>query len=178
MFDWDWLRGPISRYASAQTGRAVRIEGHLKVHPFSLSPWATVGGLKVGNPKWMKGGDVADLGRTTVQVKLLSLLTGHPTIVLLDIERPTLELFRNAAGLDNWTLGKPTGKPAALPPIRRFILHDGHVHLVDQKRPMTLHGRGLHHRGAWGSDAAAFHLRAWACSNHEPFSAQPPAGRC
>src|ERR1700751_4582587 len=52
LFDWDWLRGPISRYASARTGREVRIEGHLRVHPWSFTPRAEVQGLRIGNPKW------------------------------------------------------------------------------------------------------------------------------
>ncbi len=116
VFDWDWLRGPISRYASDQTGRDIRIQGHLRVHPFSFTPWATIGGLKVGNPKWMGGGDVADLGRTTLQVKLLSLLTGQPTVVLLDIEHPTLELFRDKTG---GTTGRWASRPASPPPCRR-----------------------------------------------------------
>lgn len=176
VFDWDWLRGPISRYASAQTGRDIRIEGHLRVHPFSFKPWATVGGLKVGNPKWMKGGDLADLGRTTLQVKLLSLLTGHPAVVLLDIERPTLELFRDKTGRDNWTLGKPTGKPAALPPIQRFILHDGHVHMVDQKRPMSFTGVVSTTETLGGANAAAFHLQGVGVLNHEPFTATATGG--
>ena len=31
IFDWDWLRGPISRYASARTGREVRSEDFYRV---------------------------------------------------------------------------------------------------------------------------------------------------
>ena len=176
VFDWDWMRGPISRYASAQTGRDIRIEGHLKVHPFSFSPWATVDGLRIGNPRWMKGGDVANLGHTTLQVKLLSLLTGRPTIVLLAIERPTLELFRDRSGRENWTFGKATGKPTNLPPIQRFILHDGHVHLVDQKKPMSFTGVVSTSENLGKANAGAFHLQGTGVLNKEPFTALATGG--
>ena len=176
VFDWDWLRGPISRYASAQTGRDIRIEGHLRVHPFSLSPWATIGGLEIGNPKWMQGGDVADLGRTTLQVKLLSLLTSHPTILLLDIEQPVLDLFRDRTGRNNWTLGKPTGKPTSLPPIRRFILHDGRVRLIDQKKPMSFNGVVSTSETLGQSNRAPFRLQGVGVLNREPFSALATGG--
>ncbi|MDB5440610.1 MAG: AsmA family protein, partial [Caulobacteraceae bacterium] len=32
LFDWNWLRGPLSRFASARLHRPVAIEGNLKVH--------------------------------------------------------------------------------------------------------------------------------------------------
>ena len=60
-FNWDMLRGPIARQASLVLARPVRIDGHLAVHPWSLTPVATVGGVRVGNPAWMKGGDLADI---------------------------------------------------------------------------------------------------------------------
>jgi len=50
VFDWNWFRGPLTRYASRQSGREVRIEGDLRVHLFSTLPSATVEGLRVSNP--------------------------------------------------------------------------------------------------------------------------------
>ncbi|MGZ5947935.1 MAG: AsmA family protein, partial [Caulobacteraceae bacterium] len=77
LFDWDWLRGPISRYASARTGREVRIEGHLRVHPWSWTPRAEVQGLRIGNPKWVGSGDLAFVPEVDLSAKLLPLLVGR-----------------------------------------------------------------------------------------------------
>src|SRR4051812_31223485 len=52
LFDWNWLRGPLSRFASARLHRPVAIQGNLKVHPWSLHPTATVEGLRIGQPSW------------------------------------------------------------------------------------------------------------------------------
>ena len=141
VFDWDWFRGPIARYASARTGREVRIEGHLKVKPFSWTPSASVGGLKIGQPKWMhKQSDMLDLGQTTVSVRLKSLLRGRLELPLVDIEHPKADLFSDKTGRNNWTFGKPSGKPAALPPIQQFVLRDGQVRVVDEKRKLVFTG--------------------------------------
>src|SRR5450432_1327436 len=50
--DWNQLRGPIGRYASARAGREVRIDGDLKVDLFRWQPHVEVGGLYIGNPAW------------------------------------------------------------------------------------------------------------------------------
>ena len=97
-FNWNMLRGPIAREASARTGRQVRIDGDLKVHLWSWSPSATVDGLKVGNPAWMGGGDVADIDRLKIAVKFWPLLTGRIELPLVQAERPNLQLYRDASG--------------------------------------------------------------------------------
>ena len=50
LLDWNLLRHPIERLASARSGRVVRLQGALRVHPWSLSPAVTLQGLVVGNP--------------------------------------------------------------------------------------------------------------------------------
>ncbi len=170
-FDWDLVRGPVARYASVRTGRDVRIRGHLHVHLWSLSPWARVSGLQVGNPKWMGGGQVADLGQATVQIKLLPLLAGRLEMPLVDIERPTLALYQDRDGRNNWTLGQAKAKPAPLPPIYRFILHDGRLSLVDRKRKVTFSGVVSTTETAGPASGAAFKLVGQGALNREPFSA-------
>ncbi|MGH1558458.1 hypothetical protein ACRAWD_13315 [Caulobacter segnis] len=49
VFDWNWLRGPVSRYASAQMQREVTITGDLRVHPWSFQPKAEVYGVRIGH---------------------------------------------------------------------------------------------------------------------------------
>jgi uncharacterized protein involved in outer membrane biogenesis len=141
LFDWDWLRGPIGRYASARTGRQVRIEGHLKVHPWSLTPNAEVQGLRIGNPKWAGSGDLAYVRQFDVSLRLLPLFIGRVELPLVRLEQPRVDLIRDADDRANWRFDSPTSsQPAQLPPIQRFIIRDGRLTMKDARRNMTLSG--------------------------------------
>jgi uncharacterized protein involved in outer membrane biogenesis len=141
LFDWDWLRGPISRYASARTGREVRIEGHLRVHPWSWTPGAEVGGLRVGNPQWAGPGDLAYVREVDLRARLLPLLIGHLDLPLLRLDQPQLNLVRDKDDRANWRLDSPSSaKPAQLPPIQRFVIRDGRVSMKDARRDLILIG--------------------------------------
>jgi len=141
LFDWDWLRGPISRYASARTGREVRIEGHLHVHPWSWTPSAEVSGLRIGNPKWAGSGDLAYIREIDLKARLLPLFIGQLDLPLLRLVQPQVDLIRDKDDNANWRFDSPkSAKPAQLPPIQRFVIRDGHVSMKDARRDLTLTG--------------------------------------
>ena len=175
-FSWDWFKGPIARYAAQKTGRPIQILGHLDVRPFSWTPSASVGGLVVGNPKWMGGGQTANLGRTTVQLALRPLLGGRLELPLVDIERPTLDLYADKSGRNNWTLGKGGGQPAKLPAIQRFVLHDGQLRLRDLQRGLSFDGTVTTVENAGAANAAAFRLVGKGALNGEDFLAEVTGG--
>ena len=141
-FDWNYLRGPISRYASAKTGREVAIDGNLRVKLLSWTPSATVEGLRIGHPAWAGPGRTADIERIAVQVKLLPLLKGDVILPLLEFDKPNLQLIADAQGRKTWDFSKgekkQDDKPFKLPPIRRFIIDDGRIRFSDAKRGLTL----------------------------------------
>ena len=176
VFDWNWFKGPLEQVISARTGRPVHIRGRLSAHVFSLEPSATVGGLEIGNPSWMGKGRMADLGRTTVQIKLLPLLRGRVELPLVRIEHPRADLYRDAAGKENWTLGRPTGKPAALPPIQHFILSDGKLNFVDQQRGLVFRGVVSTSETAGIGGLGAFRLDGEGSLNRAPFVAHITGG--
>lgn len=141
LFDWDWLRGPISRYASARTGREVRIEGHLRVHPWSFTPSAEVQGLRIGNPKWAGGGDLAYIRQIDVRARLMPLFIGHLDLPLLRLDQPRVDLIRDKDDRANWRFDSAkSSKPAKLPPIQRFVIRDGRISMKDAKRGLALTG--------------------------------------
>jgi hypothetical protein len=141
LFDWDWLRGPISRYASARTGREVRIEGHLRVHPWSWTPGAEVGGLRIGNPKWVGSGDLAYVKEIDLKARLLPLFIGRLDLPLLRLIQPQVNLIRDKDDQANWRFDSPkSSKPAQLPPIQRFVIRDGQVSMKDARRDLILTG--------------------------------------
>ena len=178
LFSWDWFRGPLARYLSARTGRQVVIEGHLKVHPFSWQPSASVDGVRVGNPGWLGGGktDMANLGKTTIQVKLLPLFTGHVELPLVDIEHPTVALYADKTGRNNWTLGKGGGKPATLPPIQHFVLNQGKLRINDIQRKLRFSGTVTTTENAGTNSAQAFRLEGAGSLNAAPFVAHVTGG--
>lgn len=141
-FDWNYLRGPISRYASAKTGREVAIEGDLRVKLLSWTPSATVERLRIGHPAWAGPGRTAEVERIAVQIKLLPLLKGDVILPLLAFDKPNLVLIADAQGRKTWDFSKgekkKDDKPFKLPPIRRFVIDDGRIRFADAKRGLTL----------------------------------------
>jgi uncharacterized protein involved in outer membrane biogenesis len=181
LFDWDWLRGPIGRYASARTGREVRIEGHLKVHPFSWTPSAEVQGLRIGNPAWVaqetgSKGQLAYVRQFDVRMKLLPLFIGRVELPLVRLVQPQVDLVRDSQGRANWSFGsKASSKPMKLPPIQRFFIRDGSLTMKDAKRDLTLKGAINAAEKANGS-GRGFELVGQGVMNKEAFKLEATGG--
>jgi uncharacterized protein involved in outer membrane biogenesis len=141
-FDWDKLRGPIARYASAATGRAVRIEGHLKVHLFSLHPWARVGGLRIGNPAWAGKGDTAAIGQSFVQIPLLPLIFARKLdLTRVELDQPNLYLRQDAQGRRTWSFSRDPNAPAKKgPPLHTLVVRNGHLRYLDDRKRIRFEG--------------------------------------
>jgi uncharacterized protein involved in outer membrane biogenesis len=140
--DWNFMRGPISHFASAQTGRQVRLDGDLRAHLLSFTPEVDVGGLKIGNPTWAGPGDTAEIGLARVQARLAPLLLLRLDLPLVELRSMRLDLLRDLSQRENWALdARRTGQPLKLPPINQFLISDGHVRLVDETRKLTLTGQ-------------------------------------
>jgi uncharacterized protein involved in outer membrane biogenesis len=171
-FNWNMLRGPIAREASRMSHRPVRIDGDLKVHLLSWTPSASAQRVWIGNPAWTHGGQLADIGQLTVSIKLLPLLIGRIELPLLDLEQPTISLFRDTSNRVNWRSEATNAPPLKLPPIQHFIINDGHLKMIDQKRRMVLTGTVQSrendiHAGA--STGGSFELQGAGSINSDPF---------
>lgn len=140
IFDWNWLRGPVGRYASARLQREVAITGDLRVHPWSFSPKAEAYGVRVGQPSWARSvdpdaGQMAQVQRIAVQIKILPLLRGQVILPFLAVDRPDVRLLRDKDGRANWTFGPATSdKPLKLPAIQRFVIKEGRLRVDDRQR--------------------------------------------
>ena len=173
LFDWNLLRGPIAREAGRISHRPVRIDGDLKVHLLSWTPSATADRVWIGNPDWLRGGQLATVGRLKVSIKLLPLLTGQVDLPMLDLESPDISLFRDTAGRVNWRSDPVNATPLKLPPIEHFIINAGRVRLVDQKKSMVLTGKIQSRETATTATAraaGAFELFGQGTINNDPFS--------
>ena len=177
LVDWKAARGPIGRYASARMHRVVAIDGDLKVHPWSLKPSATIDGLRVGNPAWAGPGQTAKVDHLLVQIKLLPLLRGQVVLLRLEATKPEFDLRRDLQGRATWDFsgGEAKDKPLKIPPIRRFVIDDGHLKLVDAKRKLTLDAT-LNATERLGLADRGFHLAGKGSLNGNPFLLQVLGG--
>ncbi|MGZ8363404.1 MAG: AsmA family protein [Caulobacteraceae bacterium] len=170
LFDWNWLRGPIARYASEKTGRAVRIDGDLKVKLFSFTPEAHVSGLKIGHPKWAGKGDTADISNLHIKVRLAPLFALKIEMPLVELNKPNLVFIRDVDGRATWKLDQsPTAKPTKLPPIANLIIRDGHLRFVDQKKQLVIDGTVNSHEAVSSGGDAGFKLVGKGSIRGEPF---------
>lgn len=140
--DWNFMRGPIARFASQRTGRQVRLDGDLRAHLLSFTPELDIGGLKIGNPAWAGPGDMADIGLARVKARLWPLLLLRLDLPLVELRAMRLNLLRDLNQRENWALN-PSGenRPLKLPPIHQFLISDGRVRMDDQPRRLKLNAQ-------------------------------------
>ncbi|MES2896718.1 MAG: AsmA family protein [Pseudomonadota bacterium] len=170
LFDWNHLRGPISRFASARTGREVAIEGDLRVKLLSLKPSATVGKIRVGNPKWAGPGQTAQIERLHVQIDALPLLRGRLVLLKLEAAKPNLVLLRDLQGRTTWDFsnGRKRDEPLRMPPIRRFVIDEGRLKFTDAKRKIVLDA-SLNASETQGAANRGFQMAGKGSINAAPF---------
>jgi uncharacterized protein involved in outer membrane biogenesis len=180
LFDWNRLREPISKLASEKSGHPVRIEGDLEVHPFSRTPSVSVSGLVIGNPDWVaqarpkeKDPPLARVGRIDFKLALLPLFRGDLVLPELQVDRPTVFVYRAADGRGNWSSGKQPRQAAAsqppnLPAIRKLVIKEGKLDVVDELRKLTLSGTLAAHESN-PSEQRPFHIRGSGTLNRAPF---------
>lgn len=102
LFDWNWVREPISRRVSAMTGRTFAINGKLDVH-LSLTPRIVAHDVVLGNASWSADPVMAQVQRIDARVDLLKLLlTGRLELPQLSLSQPRVLLEVDRSGAANW----------------------------------------------------------------------------
>jgi len=181
IFDWNWLRGPLGRYASAQLRREVAITGDLRVHPWSFSPKAEAYGVRIGQPAWAKAvdreaGQMAQVQRIAVQIKILPLLRGEVILPFLALDKPDVRLLRDKDGKANWTFGaRKSDKPLKLPAIQRFVINEGRLRFDDRQRGALFVG-AVNAQERAGERGGRFVLEGNGSLNGAAFMAQVTGG--
>lgn len=179
--NWNWARPMVASLASGRVHRPVRIDGDLRVHLFSFTPTATVGGLKIGQPDWgAKAGlkpYLAEVDNLSVTAELMPVLVGRIVLPHLQVDRPNVQLYQDKDGRANWDFsnGKNKGKPTKLPPIRNFIINDGHLTLTSVQRKLTFAGTVNAHEKA-DAGGQAFNLSGDGSLNGNKFDLKATGG--
>ncbi|MGZ6016590.1 MAG: AsmA family protein [Phenylobacterium sp.] len=176
IWDWNWFRGPLARYASARMHREVTISGDLKVHPFSWTPTATVDGVHIANPAWAGKERMADIARIAVRIRLAPLFGGRLDLRRLEFDQPNVSLYRDSQGRATWDLSDRTaGEPLRLPPIRNFIIDDGRLQVRDDVRKLTFVGT-INAQEQLGAQNRGFELAGQGALNRQSFRLQVTGG--
>ncbi len=177
IWDWNWFRGPLAQMASDRMHRPVTITGNLNVNLFSWQPSATVGGVHVGNPTWAGPGNLADIDRIAVQIRLIPLFAGHLDMRLLEFDRPQVKLYRDAGGRATWDFsdGAKPDEPLRLPPIRKFVIDGGQVNYRDDDRKLTFVGT-VDAKERLGEQNRGFQMTGDGTLNAQPFKLQVTGG--
>jgi uncharacterized protein involved in outer membrane biogenesis len=176
LFDWDHLRGPISRMASADLHRQVRMD-HLTVRLWQRDPTVRIEGLSVANPAWAPG-NMAEIKALTVAIEPWPLLRGRVVLAQLEIDHPQVTLLREAGNRANWDFDgdqtrpkKPEkpGPPTQLPVIHRFTMDGGTLKVDDTVRKLTFDGTLSAQEGGSRPAARAFELKGHGQLNGKAF---------
>jgi uncharacterized protein involved in outer membrane biogenesis len=178
LMDWNLLKHPIERIASAKSGRPVNIAGDLLVHVWSWTPSVTINGLTVGNPPWEASRPMLKVPRMEVRMKLLPLLEGELVLPRVALFGPDLYLHQDRAGRANWTFenqaptNAPAPNPTKLPVIRDLLIESGTLTLVDELRRLKLKGTIQAHEKASKDDPKPFRIEGKGTINDQPFELQ------
>jgi uncharacterized protein involved in outer membrane biogenesis len=171
--DWNAFRGPISRLASAATGREIVIQGDLRIRPWSWTPEIQVKGLRIGNPaRFRDRGVYANVADADASVRLLPLLFGRFEIVTLNLYDADIALYRNAAGDANWASvpnAAPSTRQANVPAMQHFALTNGHVRYLDDKMHLTIDGVFTTQESNDPNNPGRFELNGQGAINARPF---------
>lgn len=177
LFDWNWLRGPIGRWASAEYDREIALRGDLDVNLFSWTPSVIVRDLKFGGPAWARDEDTANVQRIEASVRLRKLFAGQIEMPLLSITKADVVLIATEDGRKSWELNpdKPdTGEGMKLPPIQQLLITDGRIRFEEQRRNLSLDATVTARETA--NDGAGFVLSGRGALNDSPLTLRIEGG--
>lgn len=174
--DWNLLKGPIERSASARFGRGVNIAGPLQVRIWSRTPTVTLTNLTVGGPPWDPNHAVAKIGRLQIQLEpLRSVLKAAMVLGRVELDRPELYLHKEESGRANWTFENhaPTKQraspPPTLPVMHDLVIEHGKLTLIDEARRLKVEGTVRAGEQPSRQDAKPFRIEGRGTINDEPF---------
>ena len=171
LFDWNMLRGPIGRWASARYDREIVLNGDLDVRLLSWTPSVHVRDLRIGGPDWARERDTLRVEDLQASVRLRALMTGHVEMPLVAVTRPQAVLIADEDGRQSWRLNPDapdTGEGLKLPPINRLLIRDGRLTLDERRRGIRLEATVNAREGSDGD--AGFHLQGDGTINGTPLT--------
>lgn len=137
LFGLNTLRQPLSRTVTQATGRELLIEGDLEPVWDAVHLAFRVEGVRFGNPEWAHSDYLLTAQAVEARIELLPLLSGRIVLPALHLERPTLNLVRDAQGRTTWDLGDKI--PSF--DVRRLTVDQGELQYRDAVRGLVAEGK-------------------------------------
>jgi AsmA family protein len=181
-FNWNLARPALARAITSKTGRATSIDGDLKVHWWSWTPSAQINGVTVSNPPWADRDRMFAAKRITLSISVGHLLRGQLVIPEITLVEPVINLERDSSGRASWELGNAVGKPNGntappkIPAIRRLVIQNGHLHVLDEIRHLRFGGSIVADERSGDNSASAFKIAAKGSLNEKPFGLDASGG--
>lgn len=154
-FDSNWLKGPLERAISERSGRAFEIRGDFDID-LALHPRFRMYGVRFENPPWAREPEMLRIEHAYFSVALLPLLRGQLVLPEVALNRPMIDLERDAQGRNNWTLSREPRDPAqggAPPVIGRLTVDQGLLLFSDVPQDTALALEVENRPAAQGRDA-------------------------
>ena len=122
------FRGQLEARATRALGRQVQFIGPISLER-SLRPRIIVEDINIGNPRWARGDQFAQVAKAEVQVALIPLLQGDLRILDVVFNGVNLFIEETPDGINNYTFGDPeAGKEAGLlPDVERLLIRDATI---------------------------------------------------
>lgn len=173
-FDWDWLRGPLTRAAGDRLARSASV-GHLAAE-WKLRPRVTLQDVHVGNADWSARGEMFSAESVEVVLDLPELLRGRLVIPELRLVRPEITLERRADGSNNWSFGAAAVAEAAapddrheMPLIGRIAFENSRIAYHDEIARLDLEGEIASAGGSGGEGEGEVRFGGHGSLNGEAF---------
>jgi uncharacterized protein involved in outer membrane biogenesis len=132
VFDPNWLKGPIERRVEAATGHTLSIRGDLDIR-LGRAIRVSADDVVLGNAKWAQSPDLARADRIAIDIATWPLFAGRVRLPRIELDRPRLDLERNAHGDANWKLDRRTRRPGRPVRFDSLVIRNGTLRLREPR---------------------------------------------
>jgi AsmA protein len=136
--NWNWLRGPISRHVHDITGRALLLQGDLKVHLGWPHTRIYAEGVAFSNPLWAHEKQMFEARNVGFSLAMLPLLDGRIVLNEVQLDR-AVALFEQAAdGRKNWLLDRQQRDESARITVNHVAIKAGRIGYSDVRQKTAI----------------------------------------
>lgn len=129
--NWNWLRGPLSHYVQDTTGRALLLQGDLKVHLGWPHTRIHAAGVAFSNPPWAHEKQMFEARNVGFSLAMLPLFGGRIVLDEVQLDQ-AVALFEKAAdGRKNWLLDRQQRDENARITVNHVAIKAGRIGYSD-----------------------------------------------
>lgn len=138
MLGWNWLRGPLERFVTQQTGRALSIQGDLTVQMGWPRPVLRAKTVTFANPAWAQQPLMLSAESVAMTVDMAQLLRQKVSFPSVKLAGATVFLEQASEGRKSWLLDKTQQDAGSAVHIDRLEIDHGTLGYDDVIRRTSL----------------------------------------